>query len=229
MVDQARSFAEKGAAIGTPETDWTTYARVLGRAHQYETVYQRMTASDEPNMGGLRALGETVRDYYTPEEKTAFAAFLEKQRKPGSRTGLETAEAAGLEDVTARWLVALLCATPGDALAQNELIDHQTRRIRFAELGAQLEALWRSVPPDNDAVRRCCRASWMPTRRRATPWANSVRFGPRVRSRNWPSGSAACCCSNRRCSRMSRAPIRPATSAIWPRTARSRETGPRPP
>ena len=42
----------------------------------------------------LRALGDVVRNYYTPEEKVGFAAFLEKQ--PPSQNIFNAIEAAGM-------------------------------------------------------------------------------------------------------------------------------------
>ena len=157
-VDDARKFAEKGAEVAGPELTTAqsdsaaVYARVLGRAREYQTAYQRLIANGtEPDAApalsnGMRALGDAVREYYTPEEKTASAAYLEVQHKPGSRVAIEAITAAGLEDVTVRWLAALARANPGDGDAVAQLAERQRKRMRSGELGAQLEALWKAAP-----------------------------------------------------------------------------------
>jgi tetratricopeptide (TPR) repeat protein len=154
-VAEARQFAEKGAdaagaSLVVEGDSVNVYAQILGRARQYEAAYQRLTANGTepekaPLLGSaLRVLSETVKNYYTPEEKAAYAAFMEKSQR------LEAVEAAGLEDVTVRWLYALLQKNPVDAGMQNRLAEHQRRRMRFSELGAQFEALWKAAPAQTE-------------------------------------------------------------------------------
>ncbi len=160
---EARQFAEKGAELAGPELTAAdsgdlagTYARVMGQARQYETAYRRLTANgiDVEKAPGLppalRALGSVVKEFYTPEEKAAFAAFFERQRVAGAEAGLDAVESAGLEDITVRWLAALLLRAPTDAALQNRLEEHQRRRIRFSELGAQLEQAWKATPLETE-------------------------------------------------------------------------------
>lgn len=156
-VDQAQPFADKGAEVAGPDLitnneQAMAYARVLGRARRYAAVHKRLTGSGiDPETApalspALRVLGETAHEYYTPEEKVAFGSFFDQRRLAGSRLGLEALEAAGIEDATVRWLAAWLLANPADMGAENQLVDHQKRRMRFAELGAQLEAAWKVSP-----------------------------------------------------------------------------------
>ena len=160
-MDAARQYAEKGADIAGEQLAADTsaavaYASVMGRARQFDAAYKRLAANGTepdkaPALGpALQTLGSAVRNYYAPEEKTAFAAFLEKLRKPGSRTELEAAQAAGLEDVNVRILIALLRATPTDLGLMQQLQDAQQRRVRFGELGSGLEAIWKVTPPDTE-------------------------------------------------------------------------------
>ncbi len=147
-VDAAREFAEKGASMAGDElaNDYdsvATYARILTRAHQFETVYGRFPN----NSAALRVMGETVREYYTPEEKAAFAAYLRGVRPTVSREQLAAVQSAGIEDVTASWLKALVQANPTDNGLQSQLISLQRQRLRFAELGAQFESAWSGTSP----------------------------------------------------------------------------------
>ncbi len=80
------------------------------------------------------AVGTVVPQYYTPKEKSAFAAAI--RTAPRS---LAIAQAAGLKDVEA----AILAGTvKGDNYF--ELVNLQRDRGRFDELGQQLEALGRN-------------------------------------------------------------------------------------
>ncbi|MBX9603763.1 MAG: hypothetical protein K2X35_22340, partial [Bryobacteraceae bacterium] len=93
-------------------------------------------------------IGNTVRSYYTPEDKTAIAALLQSRTRTSPMA--EFAAAAGLQDVHARWIHAMLLAAPGSEQQQpmlRRLIDVQQQRGRYAELASQLEALWKASPP----------------------------------------------------------------------------------
>jgi Tfp pilus assembly protein PilF len=159
MLDQARPFAEKGAELAGPDLVTQNeyagpYARILGRARQYEAAYARLTKDGaDPEKApalpaAMHALGETVKTYYTPEEKTAFAQFIQKQA--ASKPAFDALESAALEDPIVERLLTTLRANPADLGAVNRLIDHQRRRLRFGVLGAQLEAAWRAMPPQTD-------------------------------------------------------------------------------
>ncbi len=159
-VDAARQLAEKGAEVAGAElmsaesTSATVYATIMGRARQYEAAYNRMVAGGaDPEKSpalpsALHALGDVVRTYYTPEEKVAFAAFIDKQ--PSSQNTFSAFEAAGLEDRAVAWLVAGLGKTPGNAGLEGQLSDHQRRRLQFQQLGRQLEADWKLTPAQTE-------------------------------------------------------------------------------
>ncbi len=152
-VKQAVEYAQKGADVAGASLldDYSMpilYARILGRARMHDAVYRRMTASgtEAPGLNAaLTGMGEAVRTYYTPEEKVAFAAFLEQRRAGGPANLISAAESAGLEGVTASWLEAKLRENPTDFGVQNQLADLQAKRIRFQELGQQLERVWRAT------------------------------------------------------------------------------------
>ncbi|MBS1872968.1 MAG: hypothetical protein JSU00_07120 [Acidobacteria bacterium] len=157
-VAEARQYAEQGAAaLGTDlpaQSEYAvSYAGIMARSRQYEAAFKRLSANGTdpekaPALGdALRQMGRVAGTYFTPEEKTAFAAFLERTRSADSRLGLEAARAAGLEELAAKWLDAMLAANPSDVLVQNQYAENLTRRLRNGELGRRFEQLYNSMPP----------------------------------------------------------------------------------
>ena len=171
MLDQARQFAERGVALAgkdllvRPEdsSGAAAYATILTRLRDYSTAYARLreaaqAARDqkiEPNLAPcLSAMGTVVKDYYAPEETTAFANFLlnqkqEMEARDFKETLLPLAQAAGLTDLEARWLLEVMMADPGTPEAQameTRLALVQKQRMRFNEFGAQLEDYWKVFP-----------------------------------------------------------------------------------
>lgn len=153
MAAEARDFAEKGVELSTPEalSGASSYARVMARLRQYEIAFDKLGTNAD---GPLIELAQVVRAAYPPEEKAAFAKFLES-RKTAERTDffITLAQAAHLLDLEARWRHEQLLAAPGDSNAEmrlSALISLQRRRARFDELGAQLEAYWKVYPRNED-------------------------------------------------------------------------------
>jgi tetratricopeptide (TPR) repeat protein len=140
------------------------YARLAARLRGYEAAYRRLLSAwpGEPNdftderLGA--ALGEmaaVVADYFTPEEKTSFVAFLEKEKAAlppleFERRLLPVARQAGLTDLEVKWLHERMMADPGSDASnthRSQLVELQQRRLRHQELGRQLEAYWQVHPP----------------------------------------------------------------------------------
>jgi Flp pilus assembly protein TadD len=132
LVRQAAPFAERGLPANSGAA--ALYASVTTRLRGYETALRRVASIED----ALVSSGEAARRYFTPEEMSAFAAFLEK-RGPDM---LPVAAHAGLGDLEARWRFALLTSQPH----QQRLIDLETRRMQFAELAGYLEAYWKMKP-----------------------------------------------------------------------------------
>ena len=171
MLAQARPFAERGVALAgkdlllRPENlnGALTYVTVLTRLGDYSTAYARLREAAnalrnqkiEPNLIPLlSAMGSVVKEYYTPEETSAFANFLLKQKEgmeatDFNQTLIPLAQYAGLADLEARWRYAVMMASPGSPQAQameTRLAELQKQRMRFDEYGAQLEAYWKVFP-----------------------------------------------------------------------------------
>lgn len=104
----------------------------------------------------LTEMGETVARYFTPEDKAAFADYAQTLRAPMSaedakRFAIPLVQAAGLADEEARWHFELLMScvpNQPDAVSQmSEFVQLQRQRLKFAELGGQLEQFAPRVAP----------------------------------------------------------------------------------
>ena len=155
------------------------YPRVMTRLHDQETACMRLlavwkgTAAEnaakrvDPSLqqfelaylqAALKEMGSTAERYFTPEEKFSFQAFLEgqKSRMPWDEfvvTLVPLAESAGLADLEARWRYELMMALHADrGTHMFRLIELQSGRMKFAELGRQLEAYAKVIPPEESSA-----------------------------------------------------------------------------
>lgn len=168
LMSEARQYAEEAVRRAGNQDGLAgaaqLYARILMRQREWEAVWTKLGGGAQPaNRAALIAAGEVAASYFTPEEKAAFAAFLERQwpnQSPELRQQalLPLVQRAGLTDLQARWLNEWLLAHAAEPASQyrlRELIALQKRRLKFAELAGQLEAYWKASPPDTanrDAV-----------------------------------------------------------------------------
>ena len=91
-------------------------------------------------------MGDLIARGFSPEEKTAFAAFLEQKRTAlpqGDfvRFLVPLAERAGLLELAVRWRTELMVASRQNEANEHlaRLVELQTSRLRFAELAGELE------------------------------------------------------------------------------------------
>jgi Tfp pilus assembly protein PilF len=129
------------------------YARTLTRLGDFATPWNRLVS-----IGGFQnarpALGEIAR---LAQPRDAFSSFLEKQRSGQSpqvflSVLLPIAEEGKLADLEARWRYEAMMMEPGSpasSMQESRLIRLQMARMRFDELGLQLEAYW-NVHPNNE-------------------------------------------------------------------------------
>ena len=173
-LDEAVELAEQG--IEMEGDNLYQFSRVAAGARRYLGLMTRLRRYEEgfsqledalpaqPNglqrrsyWSALRGAAPAVKSYYTPEEKAAFASFLEGLRRGMRRAVVESAllplvEQAGLAETHAKWLYELMMASPGSSQSNNyqrRLIRLQRSRLRHDELGRQLEDYWRAHPPNN--------------------------------------------------------------------------------
>ena len=140
LVSQAAEFASRAGERDLSKQDTDTYARVMTRARQYNIVLDKLL---QERRGSMISMADTVGRYYAPEEKAAFAAELEKRLGGNPEPyWIDIARRAETFNLEANWLQAE-AAQQGQAW---QLIQLQDSRMRFDELGHQLEALAARAP-----------------------------------------------------------------------------------
>jgi Flp pilus assembly protein TadD len=146
MLPEARKFAEE-ALRRAPEDSIRIWARILAKQQQYETVFAKLPAQKSGTALQVAQVVASVAAAYSADDKLKFAAAIEKQP-----LRIPMAETAGLLDLELKWRIAAAKARPGTA-ASNESIQRiitlQKSRLRFDELGAELETYDRAIPPQN--------------------------------------------------------------------------------
>ena len=101
----------------------------------------------------MQAMGTSAGQYFTPEEKVQFSFWLDSRATKAGNDELAAsfvpaATAAGLPDLQARWLKQLILSrSAGSEKYKPQLAELQTRRMRFEELGAALEAYAQELTP----------------------------------------------------------------------------------
>ena len=110
----------------------------------------RVNNGRESMRASLMEMGNTIAQYFTPEEKISFAQLAQKLREPMSLADVDAfavplAQSAGLADREAAWRFELMMAQgvqPNLLIGRMQAyIDLQRRRLKFADLGPQLERL----------------------------------------------------------------------------------------
>jgi len=143
MLAEAHKFADE-AMKRAPEDSVRIWARILARQQQYDAVFAKLPTLKPPTAIQVAQSVAAVAAAYPADDRTKFAAAIEKQP-----LRITMAEAAGLIDLELKWRLAAAMARPGTA-ASNQSIDRivalQKSRLRFDELGAELEAYDRALP-----------------------------------------------------------------------------------
>ena len=147
MLPEARKFAEE-ALKRAPEDSVKIWARILAKQQQYDAVFAKLASLKQPTATQVAQVVAVVAAGYSADDKAKFAASIEKQP-----LRITMAESAGLLELELKWRLAAAMAKPGTPAA-NQSIDRiiavQKSRLRFDELGAQLEAYDRAAPPQTD-------------------------------------------------------------------------------
>jgi len=151
MTAEAVPFAERGVTLaGTALlNDYMdgaqTYARILTKVKRYAAAHAKA-----PQGQLLLAMAGVVRTTFNAQEKTQFAAFLDKIKPV---TTPDVGRVAGLTAWEARRTQELLMSKANDEGAQEyleRLRQLQRGRLAFTELGGQLEAYAAAIK-DTDA------------------------------------------------------------------------------
>jgi len=145
LVTEALEFARRAGERDLTDEDATTYSQVMTRARLYDAVLDKLPDKQTP---ALTEMADTVDRYYTPEEKSAFAADLEKRAGAKPTWYLtDVARRAELFDLEAKWMM-----DAGSASGQPwPLVQLQDSRLRFEDLGHELESIAAHAPGPNRA------------------------------------------------------------------------------
>ena len=104
----------------------------------------------------LAEMGATVSRYFAPEEKISFSQYAQSIRAPmnfadANLFALPLVQSAGFAELEASWRYDLMmnAAQPPDVLLgqMSSFVDLERRRLKFTELGPQLERFAPRVPP----------------------------------------------------------------------------------
>ena len=131
-------------------------AAITDKEWRERTQQNRVRTARESMRVALSEMGTVVAAFFTPEEKVSFAKFAETTRAGMSAEDVDAfavplAQSAGLGDLEARWRFELMMHEGGNSpvgLARVQpLVDLQRRRLKFAELGGQLEQFAPRIEP----------------------------------------------------------------------------------
>ena len=131
-------------------------AAVTDQQWRQRTEQMRIETARSGMREALAEMGSTVRSYYTPEEKATFAQFAQSIRAPMNFADVNLfayplIQNAGLAEVEARWRyeVMMTASEPASALLtqMSAFVELQRRRLKFAELGPQLEKFAERLSP----------------------------------------------------------------------------------
>ena len=115
---------------------------------------QRRQAINTAFNAAVDAAGQTVKVYFTPEQKAAFATTLDTLHASDAPLALEAATSAGLASREAQWRKRELLSSAPDAANLAAYTSLQQHRLAFADLGQTLEAYAARVPAaERDGVR----------------------------------------------------------------------------
>ncbi|MBZ5569275.1 MAG: hypothetical protein LAN64_15665 [Acidobacteriia bacterium] len=139
----------------------------------------------------LQEMGATIDKYFVPEERARFAGYLAQKRAGMSLNDVgdflaPAAQSAGIPALEVQWRQELLLAGTDSALSGvTRLVDLQTKRLKFTELGAQMEALAARAPVPERAMYLQRAAD---TYRSGGDWQSELRLLNALHARNGWAG-----------------------------------------
>ncbi len=151
LTDAASSFP-----VVKEQVERQGLAAVTDRRWRERVLQTRISTARNGMVSGLEEMGGTVNIYFTPEERLAFASFVEAKWKSSDRSDFENfgvllAQTAGLADQESRWRLEVMMKSaaeiPFSYGGMQAYIDLERSRGRFAELGAQMEQYANAIPP----------------------------------------------------------------------------------
>ncbi len=131
-------------------------ASVTDQEWRQRTQQMRVENARSGMRDALTEMGTTVARYFTPEEKVSFTRTAQSIRAPmnfadANLFALPLAQSADFAELEANWRYDLMmnATQPPDVLVSqmSSFVDLQRRRLKFSELGPQLELFALRVQP----------------------------------------------------------------------------------
>jgi predicted Zn-dependent protease len=135
-------------------------AAVTDQEWRQRTQQMRVENARAGMHDALAEMGATVSRYFTPEEKISFTQYAQTIRAPmnfadANLFALPLVQSAGLAELEAssRYDLMMNAVQPPDVLLaeMSSFVDLQRRRLKFSELGPQLERFALRVPPNQQS------------------------------------------------------------------------------
>ncbi len=131
---------------------------ITDREWRDRTQDNRVRSARDGMRSALSEMGAEVSTYFMPEEKVAFAKFAETMHAGTSPADVDAfavplAQSAGLAELESRWRYELMMdksKTVNSSLLLSRMqpfVEVQRRRLKFAELGGQLEQFAPRIEP----------------------------------------------------------------------------------
>lgn len=136
-------------------------AAVTDQEWRQRTQQLRVENARNGMRDALAEIGSTASRYYTPEEKATFAQFAQAIRAPMNFADVNLfayplAQSAGLSETEARWRYEVMMnASEASSILLGQMsafVELQRRRLKFAELGPQLERFAPRIEPNQRAT-----------------------------------------------------------------------------
>ena len=134
-------------------------AGVSDREWRERTLTIRKTNAESGMRSALVEMGTTAGRHFTPEEKVSFGGFAQTVRASfhesaaANNLAFSLVAAAGLAEIEAQWRYELMMSLPArdnELMRQmRQLVQLQRERLKFAELGQQLEKFVPRVRPED--------------------------------------------------------------------------------
>ena len=131
-------------------------AAISDKQWREHTLQIRISNARTGMAAALAEMGATVAQYFTPEEKVKFVDFAQTVRSPmnfqdANLFAIPLVHSAGLAEEEARWHFDLMMRSGEDENAllvqMSRLVELQRQRVKFAELGSQLETFAPRIRP----------------------------------------------------------------------------------
>lgn len=143
-------------AVAVQQVEKNGILSITDRQWRERELRIRQNSAQAGMIAAMTEMGSAVSKYFTPEEKVAFGSWLERTAANASTDDLinyylSTASSANLSELEARWDERLLMmhARVDGGQFKARLVTLQTQRLRFEDLGGQLERYAATLSPDH--------------------------------------------------------------------------------